>query len=264
MRQTLKDRGIAITMAYKINRMSNDPTRPLQAIVENAKGQEYYKYTKEHNNEAAAKKWARIAELHIARPKIARQLEKDFNKSDEAKVLYLMQKTGMRVGGETESGSVGASTLEDKHIRIDGNKITFTFPQKGNKPMETTIEDNRLAKFFNGKTGKLFNTTDSKARSYLKKIYPEKEFRTHDLRDYYATSRAYAMVKQAGKIKGEKEKKKLIKEVSTKVSEKLGNTPAMALKEYIHPNVWDRVKWWEGDIKKSLYINLVKIIEIFS
>lgn len=241
MRQTLKDRGIPVSMAYKINRMASKPDAPLQCVIENAQGKTKYLYTKEHDNQKAAEKWARIAELDKARPKIAKQLDKDFNKSDEAKVLYLMNKTGMRVGGSTDSGSVGASSLESKHIKVDGNNITFTFPQKGNKPMQTSVEDAKLAKFFKGKEGKLFDTTDEKCRDYLKKIYPEKEFKTHDLRDYYATSMAAVLVKQAGKAKDEKHRKSIIKQISIAVSEKLGNTPKMALEKYIHPNIWEKL-----------------------
>jgi DNA topoisomerase-1 len=177
-------------------------------------------------------------------PKIEAALET----SDEAKVLYLIDKTGFRIGSDNETGAkvkaYGASTLTSDHVRVNGNKVTFEFVGKKGVKQSQTIDDPKIAAMVKGKQGRLFNTNDSKVRDYLKNISGKKDFKVKDFRTYVATTTALEasdrLPPPSDKPMTAKEKATKIMDVAKEVSRKLGNTPVMARDSYIDPMVFDR------------------------
>ena len=171
-----------------------------------------------------------------------KRIEKDFNKSDEAKVLYLINQTGFRVGGQGQPGKhqvYGASTLKSEHIKIDGNKITFNFQGKKNVTQNHTITNGKMANFLETRLSetKIFKTNDTKIRKYLKEI-SGKNYLVKDFRTYVATISAKALVDKMPTPITKADKARIVKFVSEQVSKILGNTPSMAKSSYIDPSVW--------------------------
>lgn len=190
----------------------------------------------------AKEKYARIAAFSKDHGKIMKKIEKDFNKSDEAKVLYLINKTGFRIGGQGQPGKhqvYGASTLKSEHIKVDGDKISFNFQGKQNVAQSHTITDAKMAQFLEGRLSeiKIFKTNDTKIRAYLKEI-SGKNYLVKDFRTYVATTSAKALVDKMPTPITKADKAHIEKFVSTQVSKILGNTPGMAKASYIDPSVW--------------------------
>jgi len=88
-----------------------------------------------------------------------------------------------------------------------------------------------------GARGKIFNTNEVKLSKYSQTKDGGK-FKTKDFRTAKGTTAAVDLIKKMPRPKNEKEYKKAVKEVGKKVSEVLGNTPAVALQSYIDPAVF--------------------------
>lgn len=201
--------------------------------------------TSNENNARIAKKLA--PRMDDIRKKLA--IEVKDSGSDESKVLYLMTKSGFRIGGEGDGlakiEAIGASTLRGEHVKVDGNKVHFDFPGKKGVQQVHTIDDPIVAKIIkdakpeNGKN--LFNTSDAKVRAHWKKAYSGDK--PHDIRHVVATETALDAMKSHPKtVKSEKEKLSIMKEVSTIAAKKLGNNPSQALGTYIDPGIWKAIK----------------------
>lgn len=192
-------------------------------------------------------KWARVAAFAKDRPKIMKQIEKDFGTSDEAKVLSLIDKTGFRVGGSRKRGEkevFGASTIMAKHVKVTGDSIEFNFLGKSAVQQGHTLKDKGLADVIGSRSkskGKIFKTSDNQVRAYLKEV-SGKDYLVKDFRTHVATSRASALTSKMPVFKTKKEYNKAKNDICTAVSRILGNSPAMAKSSYINPKVWDGLR----------------------
>lgn len=145
-------------------------------------------------------------------------------------------------------GSFGLTTLKDKHVKINGSKIAFSFKGKKGIPHTISLKIRRLAKIIQqckeipGK--ELFQYFDRDGQSqtidsgmvndYIKKISGE-TFTAKDFRTWSGTVlalRAFSEMENPGT--GTEIKKKIV-EVMDKVSVELGNSRAVCKKYYVHP-----------------------------
>jgi DNA topoisomerase-1 len=206
-------------------------------------------YSKAHSDAAKVEKFARVKAFTKAYPKICKQIQADFDKKPEARVLYLIAKTGFRLGGDEERGEVaayGASTLKAEHIAVKGNTITFNFGGKSGVEQSHKLTDKRLADYLRDrKRGQLFNVSQDNIRAYLKGT-GHGDFLVKDFRTYIANDVALAAIEKMPEPKDEKTLKKAIKAVCEQVAAKLGNQWTMARDSYISPEVWGTWKLAQG------------------
>lgn len=244
-RDIAKERGYKVPPGWTGVKVNRDPNADLQVIGVDSKGRKQYIYSANARSRNDAAKFARVSEFSKAQPKIVERIKKDMATSDEAKALYLISKTGFRVGSDRETHAskkaYGASTLESSHVKVDGNKVTFNFTGKKGVTQNHTIEDSDIANMFRGKEGRLFNTTDGKIRDYLHSIAPG--YKVKDFRTHIATGEALKMIKTLPSPTSERSKAKSIMSVAKHVASILGNTPAMARNAYINPAVF---RVWEA------------------
>lgn len=245
--------------AYVNVQLNADIEAPMQAVGTNVKGNVkrfYYSWFHEKN---AAEKFSRVQEFDADLDGIRKQILKDLHSPDEkvraaAEVLYLIDQTGFRVGGDgdtkADKQAFGASTLLASHVRVTGTKVAFSFPSKNGMRTTKTVDNQILADLIERRRAALGNTrgkpllpgTDDDAREYLKAI-TGKPYLVKDFRTWHATSEALGyMQKWKTKPRTEKEMKKRRREVVKHVANFIGDTPNMALKYYIDPSVWE---WWE-------------------
>ena len=83
--------------------MTTDPGSPLQAMGRDSKGRRVYLYSAKHMGTAAAAKFARLKAFSKVYQSLMKKVRKDMKKSEDALVLYLIAKTGFRIGGDTET-----------------------------------------------------------------------------------------------------------------------------------------------------------------
>ncbi len=244
-------KSLRLPPAWTDVQISADPKSELQATGKDVNGRTQYAYSTEHSAKASKEKFARVKDCIKQLPALDAKIRKQAGKSEEAACLLLIRKTGFRVGGEKETGgkvqAYGASTLTGKHVKINGDTLKFDFIGKKGVRIQQTIKDPELAKLLGPRlkkagSGKIFNTSDSRIRDWFHKN--DGHFKPKDFRTVVAADTALKVMGTLPAPKNEAEFKKRRLEVGKRVSQKLGNTPAIALASYVPPEVfaeWKRV-----------------------
>ena len=224
-------------------RVSADPTSSLQAIGYDSSGKEQPKYSTKHTGEANAAKFARCAMLIQtgAYAAMGKGTAADAAKGhEEATVARIILATTMRIGGESDK-AIGATTLEARHLSVDGDLVRYDFPGKSGQQWQGTIKDADLAKQITarleGKSGTdlVFRTNPGKVNAYLKRYGKTS---AKDVRTIQGTALAHRELNALGKPTSLKEAKSFVKITVAKVAERLHNKPATAKEHYIDPIVW--------------------------
>jgi len=230
-----------------------------------AKGRPTAVYTKEFHANSDAVKHERVERLDSHVSKVQRAAVKammDPTKSarerDDAATVYLISRTAFRPGSakdtKADTKAFGASTLQKEHVSLDGNKITFKFPSKSGQVTSKTLVDAKLASYLStrlpslGDSEKVFRSSGASAGAFLKRN-SGKEFLIKDLRTWNGTAVAKMEVAKYPVPTTKAELAKVQKAVSVAVSKHLGNTPAIAFKDYINPKVWPPIM--VGPVRKA-------------
>nr|MDP8994491.1 hypothetical protein [Pseudomonadota bacterium] len=230
-----------------------DPDGHIQAVGYDAKGRKQYRYHPAFREQQENLKYERLAAFGRALPKLRRRIEKDIagkttaEKTVLAAVVRLIDSARMRVGNEEyakENNSFGATTLRNRHVKVEGRKLRIAYPGKHGIKRMITVDDPRLVRIarktqdltgqhlfeYVDEEGEVCPVTSSEVNAYIKEAMGE-EFTAKDFRTWGASVIAFEeMVKRVserGKVK--------IKSVIAPVAEALGNTPAISRKSYVHP-----------------------------
>jgi DNA topoisomerase-1 len=163
-----------------------------------------------------------------------------------AAIVRLLEGTLIRIGNREYSrnnGSFGLTTLLADHLEIDSEKMRFTFRGKSGKVHDITYRDRRLARLIKAihdlpgqtlfqyveESGEPSEVTSEHVNAYLREAsgtdFTAKEFRT-----WAATVEAVRL-----RLEGETDRPRITKAVAAR----LGNTPAVCRKSYIHPRAWE-------------------------
>jgi DNA topoisomerase I len=246
--------------------INTNKNAPLQALGIDSKGRKQYLYSAAHTEKKAAQKFKKVKSLVKDYPKImqniqkGRQDSKDPSIKDSADALFLVAQTGMRPGSEKETGgdvkAYGATTLLGKHVKTRGrNAVELNFVGKKGVHIQLRIENPDLVKMLKerkgaaGDNGKLFpHTTDTISRHYLRSVSGGKPYNTKDLRTLHATSSALAEIEKMPPPQNKAQYQKSRMAIGKLVSQQLGNTPNMALTQYIDPHVFSS---WRGELEKQ-------------
>jgi DNA topoisomerase I len=246
--------------------MNVDPKGTLISQGLDSKDRTQSKYSSSHDGESAAAKFGRTRELIKKRKEILQETKRDSRDPklrENADALRTVLVTGIRPGSDQDTKadfpSYGATTLLGRHVvsKSDGSvSLDFVTGKSKGQSKEFPVTDSSVSKMLvmrakaAGPDGNLFDTDAVSLRRYSK----SKDgggFKTKDFRTALATETAISEVKRIGtrrKFTSKKEYKEAVKEVATAVSNKIGNTPAMALKAYIDPQVF---VGWKLPVKKK-------------
>lgn len=244
---------LKVPPAWKDVSLSRDPNADLQATGLDSKGRKQYLYSTAHSERQAAKKFERLKEFDSALPALRERISADAVNSksphhEAASVLSLVDKTGFRIGSDSETGAkvkaFGASTLEARHIQVDkNNNVTFNFVGKKGVTITKQISDPDLAQNLRTRlqgaapTDRVFNVSDSQVRDYMHSIGGA-DFKVKDFRTWNGTSTAIKEIQRMPIPKTDTEYKRSVHSVAVKVAAHLGNTPTIALSAYIDPSVF--------------------------
>lgn len=231
------------------------------------KGRKIHKYSSSEISKNYFKKYKRGNLFIKEHKKIIRRLKKDINpdtkKGQAALILYIIYKTGLRVGSNRDTKAdikaFGISTLLNKHIKLRSpNRVQFDFIGKKGIRNKDIVKDSviysSLKKLKKNKwSHRIFDVSDSFIRKYLKSVddrFVIKDFRT--LKAYETAKKEIS--KRKGPAPNERTFKKWQKEVGDVVSKTLGNTRTVAINDYINPSLWDswRKPEWGPFIPKKI------------
>ena len=229
---------------------NHDPNGDMLVKAKDSKGRDVYIYAKGFEQKNTMAKFGRMLELDSQFSRILSSVNTDIakgNKKEEASVLKLIMTTGIRPGSDKDTKAkvkaYGATTLLGKHVVEVNGGVHLQFVGKKGKRLDIPVEDSRVAsdllmrKRSAGESGKIYSTGADKLLNYVHS-QDGGGFKTKDFRTLIGTRTAVMAMTQMVGPTTQKEYKKAVRAVARAVSEKLGNTPAVALQSYIHPAIF--------------------------
>ncbi|MGV3774681.1 MAG: DNA topoisomerase IB [Verrucomicrobiales bacterium] len=255
----LRIRKLAIPPAWTDVWICSKPNGHLQATGKDARGRKQYRYHPSWREVRDQNKYNRMIQFASALPSIRKVVNRDLKakKLSREKVLATVIKileTGLiRVGNEEyvkQNHSFGLTTMQDRHVKVKGSTIQFQFKGKSGKFHNIDIEDRYLARIvkqcqdlpgqdlfqYIDESGKRRDVTSTDVNEYLRAI-TKGDFTAKDFRTWGGTVLAAMALKEMEKVDSKTQAKKNVMRAIESVAQKLGNTPSICRKCYIHPVV---------------------------
>ncbi len=234
----------------------------IQATGRDARGRKQYRYHPDWTAVRDSAKYGRMAAFAQALPRIRRRVEQDLRRPrlDREKVLAalvrLLETTLVRVGNEEyakQNRSFGLTTLRNRHVRIGRRTLHFEFRGKSGQDHELDLHDPRLAALvrrlqelpgqelfqYLDEAGRPQKIDSADVNAYLRAIAGE-EFSAKDFRTWAGTVLAAEALGELGAFATKRQAKANLRAAVVRVAQRLGNTPAVCRKCYIHPAVFER------------------------
>lgn len=250
---------LAIPPAWTEVWICPSPNGHIQATGRDARGRKQYRYHAEWSAVRDSAKYERMIAFGKALPRIRRRVVRDLGRRqfDRRKVLAavvrLLETTLVRIGNEEyakQNRSFGLTTMRDRHVRIGRGRLRFEFRGKSGKQHEIDLHDPRLAAIvkraqdlpgqdlfqYEDDDGAPQKIGSSDVNDYLREIAGE-EFSAKDFRTWAGTVLAAVALREFERAETKAQTKKNLVQAIEAVARKLGNTPAVCRKCYIHPVV---------------------------
>lgn len=265
-------RALAIPPAYTDVWICADRRGHLQATGRDARGRKQYRYHVAWRHRREAKKYRRLLRFAERLPRLRARLRRDrrLEGLPRDKVLAVMtavmEATSIRIGNAEyarTNHSYGLTTLRSRHVAFSrGGTAIFRFPAKSGQVHEAALTDRRLARlvrrcsrlqgaalFQYEEEGARRRATAAQLNDYLRDTLGER-FSAKDFRTWAGTLAVIACL--AGTPLpargGERARRAAIRHAIELAAEELGNTPSVARKAYVCPQVIDA--WVAGDLHR--------------
>jgi len=254
-------KSLGIPPAWSDVWINPDPRGHLQATGRDEKGRKQYRYHSRWRDVRDEVKYGRMVAFGMALPGLRKRVEDDLalpglpKEKVIAAVVRLLETTLIRVGNEEyarQNRSYGLTTLRDRHMEVEGSKLQFSFKGKSRKKHNVVLTDRRLAKIVQrcqelpgqelfqcvDDDGEQRTVTSEDVNDYLREVTGQ-EFTAKDFRTWAGTVIAALALQEFESFDNEAQAKKNIVSAIQTVAERLGNTPAICRKSYVHPQVID-------------------------
>ncbi len=231
----------------------------LQVTGRDQRGRKQSRYHPKWRETRDENKYERMIHFAAALPMIREHVRKDLAKPGLtrekvlATVVSVMEQTHIRVGNQEyakENKSYGLTTMMNRHVRVDGSEITFDFQGKSRVHHTISLHDKKLARVIKQCSDlpghELFQFLDDEGNhhaihsddvnEYLRDITGQ-HFTAKDFRTWAGSVLACDLLREFGPFETATQAKKNVVEAIKTVAEKLGNTPSVCRKCYVHPAV---------------------------
>jgi DNA topoisomerase-1 len=235
------------------------PDGHIQATGRDAKGRKQYRYHVRFREVRESTKYEHVVEFADALPSIRDTVREHMalrglpREKVLATVVHLLETTLIRIGNDDyakQNNSYGLTTLKNRHVAINGNEVRFRFTGKGGKQWSLRVRDRRIAKIIRAcqelpgqellqyidEQGNCQDVTSSDVNEYLKAI-TGKDITAKDFRTWAGTVLAAMTLSELQSFDNAAQAKRNLRSAIEKVSARLGNTPTICRKCYIHPEV---------------------------
>jgi len=244
----------------------------LQATGRDARGRKQYRYHPKWRSVRDEVKYERMINFGKALPTIRQEVDRALKLSGLprekmlATIVYLLEATMMRVGNEEyarTNKSFGLTTLRNRHVSVEGSAVEFKFRGKSGVFHKIHVRDRRLARIIRSTRelpgqelfqyldddGQAHSIDSSDVNDYLRAITGE-DYTAKDFRTWSGTVLAALALQEFEKFDSETQAKKNIVRAIETVAQKLGNTPSVCRKCYVHPAVLDA--YMEGAVIEAM------------
>jgi len=254
-------RSLAIPPAYEDVWICPYAHGHMQATARDAKGRKQYRYHKRWREVRDANKYEATMAFARALPRLRERVERDFAKTDMSRdnvlatVVRMLETTLVRVGNETyarDNDSYGLTTLRARHVRVEpgAKRVRLKFRGKSGVDHAVTIDDRRLARavkrcrdlpgevlfsYLDG-AGEPIPVHSEDVNTYLREATGG-DFSAKDFRTWAATVSCATVLAAMGEAATQAEAKSNVVAALVATSKRLGNTPAVCRKAYVHPAI---------------------------
>ena len=259
--------AIALPPAYDDAWFCPAPNGHILATGIDAKGRKQYRYHPEFRARRESEKFDNCLAFGALLPLVRKRVEQDLRgrkitrDRSVASVVRLLDLGAIRVGNEgyaQNNQSFGATTLRRRHAELTGNTLRLRYKGKAGKQQEVVLSDSSLSRMVRNmqdlpgqhifkyvdEDGDVQAVGSSDVNEYLSETMGER-FTAKNFRTWHASVMGYeCLLNGEGRVP--------IKELLDCVASKLGNTPAVTRKSYIHPAVIDlvdRQEEWRTSLK---------------
>jgi DNA topoisomerase I len=234
-------------------------TGHLQVTARDLRGRKQYRYHPRYREVRDDTKFSRMLEFSEVLPSIRHRVEQDISAPTLSRhkvlatVVWLLEKTLIRVGSDEyarDNGSFGLTTLRRRHVEVNGAKLRFEFRGKSGVPHAVAITDRRIARIvqhcqelpgqelfqYVDEAGEVRDVASDDVNDYLREIAGA-DFSAKDFRTWAGTVLAYRALRALQPADTETAARRNVVAAIRETAGRLGNTPAVARKSYVHPAV---------------------------
>jgi DNA topoisomerase I len=253
-------RSLAIPPAYTDVWICARANGHIQATGRDAKGRKQYRYHPAFREVRESTKYEHMLEFARGLPAIRKTIDEHMSlrglprEKVLATVVHLLENTLIRVGNSDyvkQNKSYGLTTLRDPHVKVEGGELRFQFKGKSGKTWKLQVKDRRIARIVKAcqdlpgqdlfqyidENGEQLSITSADVNAYLKEI-TGREITAKDFRTWAGTVLAALALSEFEEFDNQAKAKKNIREAIEKVASRLGNTPSICRKCYVHPEVF--------------------------
>ncbi|MEO6724840.1 MAG: DNA topoisomerase IB [Blastocatellia bacterium] len=244
----------------------------LQATGRDSKGRKQYRYHARWRSTRDENKYERLLDFGQLLPLIRKKTERDLalpglpRQKVLATVVRLLETTLIRVGNEEyarSNNSFGLTTMRDKHVKVNGSKIHFRFRGKSGIKHDIDLTDKQLARTvkqcrdlpgqelfqYLDENGDPQSVSSTEVNDYLREI-TDTDFTAKDFRTWAGTVLATLALQEFNSFTSMTQAKRHVIRAIENVAARLGNTPSVCRKCYIHPAIIET--YLEGNLLEAL------------
>jgi DNA topoisomerase I len=231
----------------------------IQATGRDAKGRKQYRYHVRFREVRESSKYEHVFAFADTLPAIREQVREDMalrglpREKMLATIVHLLETTLIRVGNDDyakQNSTYGLTTLKNRHVLVEGNEVRFRFTGKSGKQWSLRVKDRRVAKIIRAcqelpgqeliqyvdDAGYCQDVTSTDVNEYLKEI-TGRDITAKDFRTWAGTVLAAMALNELESFDSAAQAKRNLRTAIEKVSARLGNTPTICRKCYVHPEV---------------------------
>ncbi|MDP9110075.1 MAG: DNA topoisomerase IB [Candidatus Eremiobacteraeota bacterium] len=256
-------RALAVPPAYTDVWICPVANGHLQATGRDARGRKQYRYHKRWRELRDETKFDRMVAFAQALPGIRKRVEDDLKREGMprekvlAAIVRLLEGTSIRVGNEEyarDNKSYGLTTIENRHVKVQGANVRFSFRGKSGVKHAIDFTDRRLAKIvrqcqdlpgqqlfgYLDDSGAHHDIGSADVNDYIRQLAGD-DFSAKDFRTWAGTVGCALLLSgvESQPDASTAERKLAVTAVIKDVAARLGNTPAVCRKCYVHPHVID-------------------------
>jgi DNA topoisomerase-1 len=254
-------RKLAIPPAWEDVWICPDAQGHLQATGRDARGRKQYRYHARWSETRGETKFAHLAVFGGALPKIRARVQRALAGRGSsatptrgrvlATLVRLLDTTWLRIGNTEyarSNGSYGLSTLKNRHAAVKGAEIQLSFVGKSGVRHQVRLADRRVAAIvrrcrelpgqelfqYVDDDGSIRSVDSADVNAWLAEAAGGERITAKDFRTWHGSVLALELTLAACAAT---EGGCTPQQVLTQVAKKLGNTPAVCRKAYVHPRV---------------------------
>ena len=251
--------ALVIPPAWKDVWICPSPNGHILATGRDDKGRKQYIYHPRWTEQQEEAKFDRVLAFGRVLQDLRETVDRDMRRRGLVKtrvvatVVNLLETTLIRVGNteyERANKSYGLTTLKNRHIDVDGDRLRFQFKGKSGKEVDLDVRDRRLARTvrqiqelpgqaifqYLDDDGERQTVSSSDVNDYLRDVTGD-DFTAKDFRTWAGTVLAAWSLNEFAEFDSDAAAKRNITQAIKTVARRLGNTPTVCRRSYVHPEV---------------------------